>query len=35
VGETEIHIVGLGEHARLRGAAALVASPAFAATVVS
>jgi N-acetylglucosamine repressor len=35
VGETEIHIVGLGEHARLRGAAALVASPAFAATIVS
>jgi predicted NBD/HSP70 family sugar kinase len=34
-GETEILIVGLGEHARLRGAAALVNTPAFAAPVVS
>jgi predicted NBD/HSP70 family sugar kinase len=35
VGETEILIVGLGEHARLRGAAALISTPAFAAPVVS
>jgi predicted NBD/HSP70 family sugar kinase len=35
VGDTEILIVGLGEHARLRGAAALVSTPAFAAPVVS
>jgi predicted NBD/HSP70 family sugar kinase len=34
-GETEILIVGLGEHARLRGAAALVNTPAFAAPVLS
>jgi N-acetylglucosamine repressor len=34
-GETEVLIVGLGEHARLRGAAALLNAPAFAATVVS
>jgi N-acetylglucosamine repressor len=35
LGETEILIVGLGEHARLRGAAALVNAPTFAAAVVS
>ena len=35
LGEPEILIVGLGEHARLRGAAALVSSPAFAAPVLS
>ena len=35
VGDTEILIVGLGEQARLRGAAALVSTPAFAAPVVS
>jgi N-acetylglucosamine repressor len=34
-GETEILIVGLGEHPRLRGAAALIHTPAFAAAVVS
>ena len=34
-GETEILIVPLGEHPRLRGAAALVTSPAFAAPVVA
>jgi predicted NBD/HSP70 family sugar kinase len=34
-GETEILSVSLGEHPRLRGAAALIASPAFAATDVS
>jgi N-acetylglucosamine repressor len=33
--ETEILIVSLGEHPRLRGAAALVTSPAFAAPVVA
>jgi predicted NBD/HSP70 family sugar kinase len=33
-GEVEILTVGLGEHPRLRGAAALVGSPAFAAPVV-
>jgi predicted NBD/HSP70 family sugar kinase len=34
-GETEILVVPLGEHPRLRGAAALVTSPAFAAPVVA
>jgi N-acetylglucosamine repressor len=34
-GETEILVVGLGEHPRLRGAAALIHTPAFAAAVVS
>jgi predicted NBD/HSP70 family sugar kinase/biotin operon repressor len=34
-GETEILTVGLGEHPRLRGAAALIHTPAFAAAVVS
>ena len=34
-GETEILIVPLGEHPRLRGAAALVSAPAFAAPVVA
>jgi hypothetical protein len=34
-GETEILVVPLGEHPRLRGAAALVNSPAFAAPVVA
>ena len=34
-GETEILTVSLGEHPRLRGAAALVNSPAFAAPVVA
>jgi predicted NBD/HSP70 family sugar kinase len=34
-GETEILLVPLGEHPRLRGAAALVNSPAFAAPVVA
>jgi predicted NBD/HSP70 family sugar kinase len=34
-GETEIRIVPLGEHPRLRGAAALIHTPAFAAPVVS
>ena len=34
-GETEILAVGLGEHPRLLGAAALVTSPAFAAPVVA
>ena len=34
-GETEILIVPLGEHPRLRGAAALVTSPVFAAPVVA
>jgi predicted NBD/HSP70 family sugar kinase len=33
--DTEILIVSLGEHPRLRGAAALVTSPAFAAPVVA
>ena len=33
--ETEIHIVPLGEYPRLRGAAALVSSPAFAAPAVA
>ena len=35
VGETEILTVALGEHPRLRGAAALVSTPAFAAPVVA
>jgi N-acetylglucosamine repressor len=35
VGETEILTVGLGEYPRLRGAAALVNAPAFAAPVVA
>jgi len=35
VGETEILPVALGEHPRLRGAAALVSTPAFAAPVVA
>jgi N-acetylglucosamine repressor len=34
-GETEILTVPLGEHPRLRGAAALITTPAFAATAVS
>jgi predicted NBD/HSP70 family sugar kinase len=34
-GEPEIRVVPLGEHPRLRGAAALIATPAFAAAVVS
>jgi predicted NBD/HSP70 family sugar kinase len=34
-GETEIRVVPLGEHPRLRGAAALVSSPAFAAPTVA
>ena len=34
-GETEIRTVALGEHPRLRGAAALIHTPAFAAAVVS
>lgn len=34
-GETEIRVVPLGEHPRLRGAAALVSSPAFAAPNVA
>jgi predicted NBD/HSP70 family sugar kinase len=34
-GETEILVVPLGEHPRLRGAAALVNSPVFAAPVVA
>jgi hypothetical protein len=34
-GETEILTVALGEHPRLRGAAALIHTPAFAAAVVS
>jgi predicted NBD/HSP70 family sugar kinase len=34
-GETELIVVPLGEHPRLRGAAALVTSPAFAAPVVA
>jgi predicted NBD/HSP70 family sugar kinase len=34
-GDTEILTVALGEHPRLRGAAALINTPAFAATVVS
>jgi len=34
-GETEILTVPLGEHPRLRGAAALIGTPAFAAPVVS
>ncbi len=34
-GETEIHVVPLGEYPRLRGAAALVSSPAFAAPTVA
>jgi len=34
-GETEVVVVPLGEHPRLRGAAALVTSPAFAAPVVA
>jgi predicted NBD/HSP70 family sugar kinase len=34
-GETEIRVVPLGEHPRLRGAAALVSAPAFAAPVVA
>jgi N-acetylglucosamine repressor len=34
-GDTEILTVGLGEHPRLRGAAALIHTPAFAAAVVS
>lgn len=34
-GETEIHVVPLSEQPRLRGAAALVTSPAFAAPVVA
>jgi N-acetylglucosamine repressor len=34
-GETEILPVGLGEHPRLRGAAALVSTPAFAAPIVA
>jgi predicted NBD/HSP70 family sugar kinase len=34
-GETEILPVPLDEHPRLRGAAALIGTPAFAATVVS
>jgi predicted NBD/HSP70 family sugar kinase len=35
IAETEILVVPLGEHPRLRGAAALVTSPAFAAPVVA
>ncbi len=35
VGETEILTVGLGEYPRLRGAAALVSTPAFAAPIVA
>jgi hypothetical protein len=34
-GETEILVVPLGEHPRLRGAAALVNSPIFAAPIVA
>lgn len=34
-GETEIRVVPLGEHPRLRGAAALVSAPAFAAPIVA
>jgi N-acetylglucosamine repressor len=34
-GETEIRVVGLSEHPRLRGAAALVLTPAFAAPTVA
>jgi hypothetical protein len=34
-GETEVVVVALDEHPRLRGAAALVNSPAFAAPVVA
>ena len=34
-GETEILTVPLGEHPRLRGAAALIHTPAFAAAVIS
>jgi predicted NBD/HSP70 family sugar kinase len=34
-GETEIRTVPLGEHPRLRGAAALVSTPAFAAPIVA
>jgi predicted NBD/HSP70 family sugar kinase len=34
-GETEILTVPLGEHPRLRGAAALIHTPAFAAPLVS
>jgi hypothetical protein len=34
-GETELLTVSLGEHPRLRGAAALIGTPAFAATDVS
>jgi predicted NBD/HSP70 family sugar kinase len=34
-GETEIRVVPLGEHPRLRGAAALVSTPAFAAPTVA
>jgi predicted NBD/HSP70 family sugar kinase len=34
-GETEIRIVPMGEHPRLRGAAALVSTPAFAAPIVA
>jgi N-acetylglucosamine repressor len=34
-GETEIQTVALGEHPRLRGAAALVSAPAFAAPIVA
>jgi predicted NBD/HSP70 family sugar kinase len=34
-GETEIFTVPLGDHPRLRGAAALVSTPAFAAPIVA
>jgi len=34
-GETEIRTVSLGDHPRLRGAAALVSTPAFAAPIVA
>ena len=34
-GETDIRVVPLGEHPRLRGAAALVSTPAFAAPTVA
>jgi hypothetical protein len=34
-GEAEIRVVPLGEHPRLRGAAALVSTPAFAAPTVA
>jgi predicted NBD/HSP70 family sugar kinase len=34
-GETDIRLVPLGEHPRLRGAAALVSTPAFAAPTVA